>query len=173
MKGKVIIGKVNSSRLSLSFAFNLSPLSISRQQRMEFTFHNTCVILGLVMFSTELTCWHNRYSNKVTLDTTQFTFLCPHHLFTSRVYFSLDVNHPTQQSINQQNKTNVPSGAPGFNPKLLSYSIFCFLHSVCVSLFVLFLFGYCIVWPSSIYSFWWSLRYLQTCLTRSKKGNYD
>ena len=82
-------------------------------------------------------------------------------------------NHPTQQSINQQNKTNVPSGAPGFNPKLLSYSIFCFLHSVCVSLFVLFLFGYCIVWPSSIYSFWWSLRYLQTCLTRSKKGNYD
>ena len=107
--------------------------------------------------------WSLHNSNSFVL------IICLRHEYS----FSLDVNHATQQSINQQNKTNFPSGAPGFTPNLSSYSIFCFLHSVCVSLFVLFLFGYCIVWPSLIYSFWWSLRHLQTFLTRSKKGHYD
>ena len=40
-------------------------------QRMEFTFHNSYVIMELlsstVIFWTELSCWHESYSNKATL----------------------------------------------------------------------------------------------------------
>jgi hypothetical protein len=47
MKGKMTIGKVKSSRLSYSFAFNLSPLSISKEMsRYEADFSVSVVSLA-------------------------------------------------------------------------------------------------------------------------------
>ena len=57
---------------SIFFLYIRSSVAIFQyHQRMEFTFHNSCVILELVsstvIFWTELSCWHTNYSNKVTL----------------------------------------------------------------------------------------------------------
>ena len=46
------------------------PLSIAifqHHQRMEFTFHNSYVILELVVFWTDLSCRRKNYSNKARL----------------------------------------------------------------------------------------------------------
>jgi hypothetical protein len=49
----------------------LSVAIFQHLQRMEYTFHNSCVIIDIVpsavMFLTELSCWSKGYSNKITL----------------------------------------------------------------------------------------------------------
>jgi hypothetical protein len=60
--------------------------------------------------------------------------------------------------------TAYPSGAPEFKWVRIARSLF-FCVVFCRSLFVLFLFGHCIV-CSSIYDFWLSLWYLQTFLIK-------
>jgi len=53
------------------FPFISSSISASHHQRMEFTFHNSYVILELVpstvILCTERSCWRKGYSNKATL----------------------------------------------------------------------------------------------------------
>ena len=67
MTNLVVNGIQATFRLITRFSTNIN----THHQHMEFTFHNSYVILELVpstvIFWTELSCWRNSYSNKATM----------------------------------------------------------------------------------------------------------
>ena len=63
-----------TNAMTSHFQYSTSPSSVAifqHHQHMEFTFHNSYVILELVpstvLLWTDLSCWRKRYSNKATL----------------------------------------------------------------------------------------------------------
>ena len=67
MTNLVVNGIQATFRLITRFSTNIN----THHQHMEFTFHNSYVILELVpstvIFWTELSCWRKSYSNKATM----------------------------------------------------------------------------------------------------------
>jgi len=154
--------------LVLTNSHSFARAIFQQHQRMELTFHNPGVILGLVssivMFWTEVDCWRKRYSDKTTLFlrfknyTVVFTNWSIVTKYPIMKWHYVDYVFPLSPTRLLHNLTGViigaetayPSGTPEFTRSPILY--LCFVDH-CLS-FCTFSFGHCVVCSSSIYGFW-------------------